>query len=56
MKRAIIITAIMVLGFNLFSQNNIENVLTEIEKNNTTLSAYRKSIDAEKIRNKTGIK
>jgi outer membrane protein TolC len=45
----------MVLGFNLFAQNNINNVLTEVEKNNTTLSAYRKSVDAEKIGNKTGL-
>lgn len=55
MKRAIIISAIMAVGFNLFAQNTIDNVLREIEKNNTTLSAYRKSIDAEKIGNKTGL-
>ena len=55
MKRAIIISAIVVLGFNLFAQNTIDNVLSEVEKNNTTLSAYRKSIDAEKIGNKTGL-
>ncbi|MGV8112684.1 MAG: TolC family protein [Lentimicrobium sp.] len=55
MKRAILISAIMVLGFNLFAQNTINNVLSEVEKNNTTLSAYRKSIDAEKIGNKTGL-
>jgi len=55
MKKAIIITAIVVSGFNLFAQNTVDNVLTEVEKNNTTLLAYRKSIDAEKIGNKTGI-
>jgi outer membrane protein TolC len=55
MKRAILITAIVVFGFNLFAQNTIDVVLTEVEKNNTTLSAYRKSIDAEKIGNKTGL-
>ena len=55
MKRVIIISAIVVLGFNLFAQNTIDNVLTEVEKNNTTLSAYRKSVDAQKIGNKTGI-
>lgn len=37
------------------SQNNIENVLTQIEQNNTMLSALRKSADAEKIGNKTGL-
>lgn len=55
MKRAIIISVIVVQGFNLFAQNTVDNVLTEVEKNNTTLSAYRKSIDAEKIGNKTGL-
>lgn len=55
MKRAILILAIVVFGFNLFAQNTVDNVLTEVEKNNTTLSAYRKSIDAEKIGNKTGL-
>lgn len=55
MKKAIIITAIVAFGFNLFAQNTVDNVLTEVEKNNTTLSAYRKSIDAEKIGNKTGL-
>lgn len=55
MKKAILISAIMVLHFNLFTQNTIDNVLTEVEKNNTTLSTYRKSIDAEKIGNKTGL-
>lgn len=45
----------MLLGFSLFSQNNIDHVLTQIELNNTTLSAYRKSADAEKTGNRTGI-
>jgi len=55
MKRVIIISAIVVQGFNLFAQNAVDNVLTEVEKNNTTLSAFRKSIDAEKLGNKTGL-
>ena len=55
MKRIILTMAIVVSGANLFSQNSVENVLMEVEKNNTTLSAYRKSIDAEKIGNKTGL-
>lgn len=45
----------MAFGFNLSAQSTIDNVLTEVERNNTTLSAYRKSIDAKKIGNKTGI-
>jgi outer membrane protein TolC len=55
MKRAIILSAIIVLGFNLFAQNNIDIVLAEVEKNNTTLSYIRKNSDAEKIGNKTGL-
>ncbi len=45
----------MGLGFNLFAQNPIEHVLAEVEKNNTTLSAYRNHIDAEKMGNHTGL-
>lgn len=55
MKRIILTMAIVVSGANLFSQNSVKNVLMEVEKNNTTLSVYRKSIDAEKIGNKTGL-
>lgn len=55
MKRTILISAMVVLGFNLFAQNILENVLSEIEKNNTSLAAIRKNIDAEKIGNKTGL-
>jgi outer membrane protein TolC len=55
MKRVIIITALVVSGFNLYAQNTLDNILAEVEKNNTTLSAYRKSADAEKIGNKTGL-
>jgi outer membrane protein TolC len=55
MKKVIIFTVIVVFGFNIYAQNSIDNVLTEVEKNNTTLSAYRKSVDAEKIGNKTGL-
>ncbi len=56
MKQTIIaIISTIVLIPNLYSQGNIENVLSEIEKNNTRLSALRKSAEAEKLRNKTGI-
>jgi outer membrane protein TolC len=40
---------------NLFSQNIIDKVLAEVEKNNKTLAALRNSADAEKLANKTGI-
>jgi cobalt-zinc-cadmium efflux system outer membrane protein len=55
MKRIIFIISISALSFSLFSQNSVERVLEEVAKNNTTLVALRKSVDAQKIGNKTGI-
>jgi len=51
----LLITLILLLSSNLFSQNTIDEILTEIEKNNTTLSALRQKTDAQKIGNKTNI-
>lgn len=45
----------MAISTNLWAQNPIDKILKQVEKNNTTLSALRKSVDAEKIGNKTGI-
>ncbi|QGY45796.1 transporter [Maribellus comscasis] len=55
--KKIIVAIISILVFNpsLFSQNPIESVLKEIEKNNTTLSALQKRAEAEQIGNKTNI-
>jgi len=55
MKYIIIIFSLLSITYPLFSQNTIEKVLTEVEKNNTTLIALRKSMDAQKIGNKTDI-
>jgi len=55
MKLIFLIISISVFCFPLFAQNTVEQVLTEVEKNNTTLVALRKSVEAEKIGNKTGI-
>ena len=56
MKRLIILLSIILLpGVNLFSQNSIDNVIAEVQKNNTTLMALRKNADSELIGNKTGI-
>ncbi len=41
--------------FSLMAQTSIENVLHEIEQNNTILQALRQQAEAEKIGNKTGI-
>lgn len=55
MKQIIILTiTIIAFGLNIFSQNNIETILVEIEKNNTMLSALQKSSEAEKLGNSTG--
>ncbi|RPH33747.1 MAG: transporter [Bacteroidales bacterium] len=52
---AILFTAMLLLGSNLFSQNTIDKILTAIEKNNTTLLALQKQVEAQKLGNKTGI-
>jgi len=56
MKHLIIaLIGLLAFSLNLFPQNSIDGVLAEVEKNNTRLSALRKSAEAEKIGNKTGI-
>lgn len=39
----------------LLSQTSVDEVLYSIEKNNTTLKAFRQTADAQKLENKTGI-
>lgn len=53
----IILAIISILACNssLFAQYTIDNVLVEIEKNNTTLLALQKRAEADKLGNKTGI-
>ncbi len=56
MKQSILILVIFIaISPGLFSQNNVDKILSEIEKNNTTLSALRKKVEAEQIGNKTNI-
>ncbi|MFA6402744.1 MAG: TolC family protein [Salinivirgaceae bacterium] len=55
MKNIILLAALSLFGSTLFSQISIDSVLSQVAKNNTTLSAFRKNTDAEKIGNKTGI-
>ena len=54
--KKIIIALISLTAFqiNLSAQNNIDSVLAQIERNNTTLAALQKGADADKIGNKTG--
>ena len=54
MKSIIITISIISITYNLHSQNNIEDILKEVEINNTTLSALRSSVEAQKLGNKTG--
>lgn len=54
-KLVIIIVSFFAFSIGLCAQTAVEKVLSEIEKNNTTLQALQKSVDAEKIGNKTGI-
>lgn len=55
MKLRILFIALLSISTNILAQNSIESILIEIEKNNTMLSAFRKSTDAEIIGNKSGI-
>lgn len=55
MKKIIIIIMAIIVTSPLFAQNNINEMLSTIEQNNTTLKALREAAEAEKIENKTGI-
>src|SRR5574344_1944650 len=55
MKKRIIIMMAIIVTSQLFAQNNINEMLSTIEQNNTTLKALREAAEAEKIENKTGI-
>lgn len=55
MKKILVVSIIIVWTGNLLSQTSVDLVLKEVEKNNTSLMAMRKTMDAEKIGNKTGL-
>jgi len=56
MKQLIlIITSVLMFSSSIYAQNSIDSVLIQIEKNNTTLMAFRKNVDADQIGNKTGL-
>ena len=46
---------IFFLPISLMAQQSVDDILLQIEKNNTTLAALKKSVEAETIGNKTGI-
>lgn len=55
MKLTLLVISILAFGGALLASDDIDKVLSEVEKNNTTLAAYRRSLDAEKIGNKTDL-
>jgi len=56
MKQIIIITlACFLFTFELVAQTSIEQVIQEVEQNNTTLIALKRKVDAETIGNKTDL-
>lgn len=55
MKTTVIaLISIVSLNISLSAQNNIDTVLAQIERNNTTLSVLQKRVEAEKIGNSAG--
>ena len=55
MKKIIITIVSAISVFTVYSQTSLDSVLAEIERNNTTLAAYRKNADADKMGNKTNL-
>jgi len=56
MKKYLKICALLfILPVSLTAQITIDSVLSNIERNNTTLTALRKSVEAAKLGNRTGI-
>lgn len=53
--KPVIYILLSVLAISAQAQGSFDNVLKEIEMNNTTLKAYREKANADKIGNKTGI-
>lgn len=49
------IFCLLITSSLLYSQNSIDNVVKEVEANNTTLVAFRKQVEAEKLENRTGL-
>ncbi|MFZ4707521.1 MAG: TolC family protein [Bacteroidales bacterium] len=50
-----ICTLLFILPVSLKAQISVDSVLSNIERNNTTLSALRNRVEAEKFKNQTGI-
>lgn len=55
MKKLIVSIIAIVATSSLFAQNSINDVLSAIEQNNTTLKVLRETAEAQKLENRTGI-
>lgn len=55
MKIISLTAIILLLSLGSFGQNNLDDILAEIEKNNTTLAAFRQQLDARSLKNQTGM-
>jgi len=53
--KQILLTAILIISGQWLLAQNTENIIAEVEKNNTTLVALRQQADAERIGNRTGL-
>jgi len=55
MKKIILLNCLLLITFGILAQTETSRILSEIEKNNTTLEAYRNLNEAQKMENQTGI-
>lgn len=55
MKKIVLLNCLLLISFAIFAQTETSRILSEIEKNNTTLQAYRNLNEAQKMENQTGI-
>lgn len=55
MKKHIIIFVCLAFAYTLFAQDNASVILSDIEKNNTTLQALKSQMEANVLENKTNI-
>ncbi len=46
---------LLLFSWSLSAQNSPDQLLDQIEQNNSSLAAYRKAMDAEKVANRTGL-
>lgn len=55
MKKRLMVIVAIITTLSVSAQNNIKDVLTSIEQNNTTLKSLRETADAQKLENRTGV-